>query len=313
MQDYICIKYHIMRCLLFSILVITLAVAGCKPDAGSNATSSLSSLLATAKSDPSPTNMKAYFKEVSAFIADKSNADQVQSSLQTAADFAVEKEQPAMATSFLVPLVKSYSGPKSEANLLNLTKMLQRGNKKTAASILYKGYKETYPNGADIPELQDALPTDQPLSAYMDTTFKTVFENPDEYGLNRQSALSFVDMAEAYAMAKPSDEKSPFYLYRAGEIARSIRTIPKALTIYDWIIEKYPNYEKSATVLFLKGFILENDVKDPQAAKEIYKVFLDKYPSHELSSSVKFLIDNIGKSDAEILEFLEKTGEPKNQ
>lgn len=297
---------------LILTLLISLSITGCKENAGTDDGSmSLSNLLSKAKSDPSTENMSAYFKQVNTAISNQDNQANHPEILQNAADLAIELKQANMATSYLVPLVKSHAGPKSESNLLNLVKMLNMAKKPMAAGVLYQGYKESYPNASADPTLDALINNEQSMSAYMDTTFNSVFKNPDEYGLNRKNALSFVDMAEAYALSKPEDAKAPFYLYRAAEIARSIRTIPKALTIYDWIMDKYPNYEKSATVLFLKGFILENDVKDAQAAKAIYETFISKYPDHELSSSVKFLIDNIGKSDAEILEFLEKSGDSK--
>ena len=77
------------------------------------------------------------------------------------------------------------------------------------------------------------------------------------------------------------------------------------MSIYDWILEKYPNYEKAPTSLFLKGFIIENNIKDDVMAKEIYNKFLSDYPKHDLADDVQFLIDNLGKSDQEILEMIE--------
>lgn len=40
-------------------------------------------------------------------------------------------------------------------------------------------------------------------------------------------------------------------------------------------------------------------------AKSIYNEFLKKYPTHDLADDVQFLIDNLGKSDQEILEMIE--------
>ena len=61
--------------------------------------------------------------------------------------------------------------------------------------------------------------------------------------------------------------------------------------------------------LFLKGFLLENDLKKPEKAKEIYESFMQKYPNHAMAKDVNFLIQNLGKSDKEIIEKINKTSE----
>jgi len=180
-------------------------------------------------------------------------------------------------------------------------------NKKHAAQIIYRNYKELY-GGAPINErLENVLTEDsKDVNVFIDTLFQDIFKEPDQYGLNRAAALRFVDAVEAHALSNPCADGVAENLYRASEIARSIRTLPKTMNIYDWILEDYPDYEKTPTVYFLKGFILENNVEDDEAAKEIYQGFLQKYPSHDLADDVKFLLENMGRSDEEILEFLEQ-------
>ena len=151
----------------------------------------------------------------------------------------------------------------------------------------------------------------QSPTRYIDTIFEQVFRNPDQFGLNRSAALQFVDVAEAQALSDPCNPKSPDYLYRAGEIARSIRTLPKALGIYDWILEEYPDFIKTPTVYFLKGFILENNVEDKDGARQMYRQFIDKYPDHEMADGARFLLENLDKSDEQILEILEEKQKQK--
>ena len=98
-------------------------------------------------------------------------------------------------------------------------------NKTHAASVIYSNYKEKNPSAAKDDNLERLL-TDlsQSPTRYIDTIFEQVFRNPDQFGLNRSAALQFVDVAEAQALSDPCNPISPDYLYRAGEIARSIRT-----------------------------------------------------------------------------------------
>jgi TolA-binding protein len=77
------------------------------------------------------------------------------------------------------------------------------------------------------------------------------------------------------------------------------------MSLYDWIIQYYPKSDKTASVLFLKGFILDSELSRKEEAKKVYNNFLEKYPGDSLANDVKFLLDNLGKSDQEIIKGLE--------
>ena len=63
--------------------------------------------------------------------------------------------------------------------------------------------------------------------------------------------------------------------------------------------------------MFLKGFIIENNIKDDSLALKVYQDFRAKYPEHNLADDAQFLIENIGKSDEEILQMIENKREGK--
>ena len=119
----------------------------------------------------------------------------------------------------------------------------------------------------------------------------------EEGQLNRQAARNYVDVCEAYALTHPNDPKSADYLHKAAETARAIRTIPKALALYDWILEKYPNHDKAPQALFLKAFTYDNNLNDVENARENYEAFLAKYPEDDFADDTKFLLENLGKTD----------------
>lgn len=293
--------------LTLSILILLLSACA---DQSNPQLDEITELLTQAKSNPTRESIDGYFTKVTSFIQEnKADKAMIKPIMQEAAGFASEQKQHSKAISYLIPIIRNYSEDcKSDpAEVLNLAKSMSALNKKHAAKVIYKNYRTNYSSAPADQSLEAILTDDtQNLGAYVDTTFQRVFSNPDQYGLNRAAALKYVDVVEAYALSAPCDEASPEYLYKASEIARSIRTLPKALSIYDWLLEDYPDYEKTPTVFFLKGFILENDVKDEEAARKIYNEFLEKYPQHEMADDVKFLLENMGRSDEEILEFLEK-------
>lgn len=110
---------------------------------------------------------------------------------------------------------------------------------------------------------------------------------------------------EAFAKASPNDKKAPEYLMKAAELQKNQLKLKEAMETYDHIISDFSSSPKAPAALFMKGFILENDMKDPEAAKVIYKDFLAKYPNDELADDVTFSLNNIGKTPEQIIQELQ--------
>lgn len=123
-----------------------------------------------------------------------------------------------------------------------------------------------------------------------------------ETTMNVEKAKIVLETYEKYAANFPEDEKTPEYLFKAGEIYSSVRNTPKALEAYERIYKKFPKYQKTPQTLFLMAFAYENDLKDLNRAKELYQEFLSRYPEHELSKDVRFSLANLGKSPEEIIK-----------
>lgn len=127
-----------------------------------------------------------------------------------------------------------------------------------------------------------------------------------------KAAQTAVESYEAYATAYPQDTMSAQYLFKAGEMYRSLRQFDKAIATYERILKDYNSYSKAPHSLFLMGFTYENDLKDLEKAKLKYEEFLKLYPNHELADDVQFSLSNLGKSPDEIIKaFAEKNNLPQ--
>lgn len=212
-----------------------------------------------------------------------------------------------MSPNYLLPLLRSKENTEDKfQRKIELGDVMININKQHASNVIYKELLRQKPNDSEIIKRQvliDSVALAQ--SDYVQYLFDQILINPDESGINKSSALKYVDAAEALALVSTDNPKTADYLYKAAEVARSMRTMPKAMSIYDWILEDYPNYEKAPTVLFIKGFIMEQDFKKIDEAKAIYTEFVTKYPNHQMASSAQFLLDNMGKSEEEILKSME--------
>lgn len=119
--------------------------------------------------------------------------------------------------------------------------------------------------------------------------------------LNEAAVKSFIELAEKYAALAPDSEKAPEWLYEAAELAGSMHDYDKALALFQTISEKFPNYPKASQVLFMRAFTLDSELKRYDDAKILYQEFLQKYPSDEFADDAQFLLENLGKSEEEII------------
>ena len=131
-----------------------------------------------------------------------------------------------------------------------------------------------------------------------------------EYGADPGNARTKISPLlakyEEYVSHSAGDEKMKVdYLLRAGEMAALVNQYGKALGYYDQVLSDFPNSEKVATALFMKGYTLDDKLKNLEEAKAIYEAFLQKYPDDEFADDTKFLLENLGKSEEEIIRQFE--------
>lgn len=303
---------------LFTVLIVasSLSIWSCKSDGNTT----------TGPSDKTVDFKKAYTDNPSAATANAVISDilnQLKGDVGTAKrakmleygyQVATEQGINARAAGFLFPMLKEAPRHPNADQLFNLGQLMKKLNKESASNTLFKGLQDNHAGFAKLEEAKAAMTTPiSDINVYIKTLGEQLFQEVDNTGINRDAAMSYVDACEAFALAYPNNKDAADNLFKAAEVAKSIRTFPKSLSIYDWIIDKYPDYEKAPTSLFLKGFIIENNLNDDEKAKDIYNKFLQKYPKHDLADDVKFLIDNLGKTDQEILQMIEDKQKEKQK
>jgi tetratricopeptide (TPR) repeat protein len=190
--------------------------------------------------------------------------------------------------------------------LWNLAESMVDKNKPKVASVLFIGFKKRYQGDSRSKETEKYILTEhKDLNAHIKNLATSIFDNPGPKGINELASQEYIDICESFALAFPKDPMAPEYLFRAAEMARALGTLPKMMSLYDWIYAYYPKYKKAPLALFLKGFAMDSDLKNPKEAKNIYEKFLAEHPNDSLVNDVKFLLKNLGKSDEEILKQME--------
>ncbi len=292
------------------ILSVVIIFGSCNFDGSGNANESeaMKEARTAYNTEANQTTGNNYIKAIMDELANTDiKAERRSELLELGYEVATDQRITARRAAFLFPIVKNNIGdPSNISRLFDLGVVMRQLEKSSAANTIFKGIIDQYPDFGKVSEAQSAMSEPiENIDDYIQKLGESIFADPDNTGINRQASLFFVDACEAYATVYNNSPKAPEYLFKAAEVAKSIRTYPKSLSLYDWIVESYPDYEKSATSLFLKGFIIENNLGDDEKAKEIYDLFLEKHPSHDLADDVQFLLENLGKTDEEILEMIE--------
>ena len=124
--------------------------------------------------------------------------------------------------------------------------------------------------------------------------------------LNRELAEEQLKAYAAFTDKFPEDSRSEEFLYKAAELANSMGKTPVALDYYHSFCDKYPKSKKAPYALFLQAFIYENQLKNLDKARALYTSFLTTYPDHDLAKDARFSLDNLGKSEEELIKMFEE-------
>lgn len=131
--------------------------------------------------------------------------------------------------------------------------------------------------------------------------FDTLTLTPDTTKANE-----LIKLYEQYASNYPDDSNSIKYLFRSAEICSNIGKAEESVIIIDKIIKTYPEDKLIPIVMHYKGFLYEERIKDLDKAKKSYEDLIKAFPNSDLAVSAQACIDNLGKTDLEIIKEFEK-------
>jgi tetratricopeptide (TPR) repeat protein len=257
---------------------------------------------------PSDSSAQAVFSAINKFVDVKGYADSTSAKLLIeAARIASAQNQTRQAVDYFKTYIVEYPDRSDVANKLSeVISQIEKLNKPELNQILYKSFSSRFPQDERTAAFQGKIENKDIMADSIVRFIGMNMFNDSTFRLNEERSLLYIDACEMAVMADPTVRDAPEHLHRAAETARTLRDIPKAIELYDWIIEKYPTHNRAATSLFLKAFTYDNDLKDFQKAGTYYNEFLAKYPQNEFAESAKFLLDNLGKSEEELKKMLEE-------
>ena len=132
---------------------------------------------------------------------------------------------------------------------------------------------------------------------------ETISANP---GSAQSQIGELLEKYEEYTAFSEVDlNKKVDYLLRAGEMAVLVNQPDKSLEYYEKILSEYPEHAKAATAMFMKAYTLDDKLEKYDEAKTVYEAFLQQYPNNDFADDTQFLLENLGKSEEEIIKLFE--------
>jgi len=133
-------------------------------------------------------------------------------------------------------------------------------------------------------------------------SLQTSIFDPSKMTLDPVAINQYLNACTIQALLLPDDPQSEFYLHKAAENAYYTQQFPRSLFLYEWFEQAYPQSDKAGQALFMRAFMLDNDLQKFEEAKELYNAFLQKYPEDDFADDAKVLLDNLGKSPEEVIK-----------
>ena len=118
---------------------------------------------------------------------------------------------------------------------------------------------------------------------------KELMESPLELDTARSLALAkkYLEAAEAYR----EDTSAALRLFKAGELFLSVpdREL-EALRAFSLINLRYSESPHAPKALFVSGLVYDNQLRNPEKAREQWILFIEKYPTHPYAEQIMQLI-----------------------
>ena len=124
--------------------------------------------------------------------------------------------------------------------------------------------------------------------------------------LDQGTAMFAMRVYDEYASYVPDEQKSPDYLFKAGELANSMQLSQPALGYFTRLTNKYPSYKNTPYAIFMQGMIYDDQLKDTAGARKMYKQVIEKFPNTQLAKDAETSIGHLGKSVEELVREFEQ-------
>jgi tetratricopeptide (TPR) repeat protein len=287
------------RLLLFFIIV--LGFASCKNEPHVQIQNEIMQLELVVKEDAEQEDIETLLETYQSYISDYSSDSNSPVYLVRAAELLSRINRPQSAIELLEKGYREYyNSLHNSTNGLFLGNILrEKSQNELLAQIVYKSTLEMYPNANEIKK--KIIDSTLSVPQLLDNISELIF-NENTGKIDFLQANNYIEGSVFFTMLQPDNKLAPEYLFKASEASRAIQKYSRTIDLYEWLISDYMDYNKIGQVHFLYAFTLDNDLGRIEEAKIAYNNFIEKFPNSDFIDDAKFLIENLGKSEEEIIE-----------
>ncbi len=125
--------------------------------------------------------------------------------------------------------------------------------------------------------------------------------------IRRTVAGQYIQTASQWIETARDTARAAKYGFQAADVARNTGDFDKAIAIYDRLEQRFGAHRDiGAKALFAKAFVLDNNLKQIDRARQAYQAVLDKYPDAAIARQVPAALQALGKSEEELLKMLKE-------
>jgi tetratricopeptide (TPR) repeat protein len=137
-------------------------------------------------------------------------------------------------------------------------------------------------------------------------SLETIIFADSEAKADTKPGMKLIRFYAKFYQLSEKDSLAIDMLFKAGEVSMGIGQSNLAVKYFRTINEDHPDFYKAPEALFLSGFCEENLNKDTAQARFLYESFVEQFPKHKLADDARFSIQNMGKSDEDLIKMFEE-------
>jgi outer membrane protein assembly factor BamD (BamD/ComL family) len=138
--------------------------------------------------------------------------------------------------------------------------------------------------------------------------YATAANEPIDVNKGNIAVMSYINYVDSF----PNDSLSEKYLFKAAEVANSIKQYKNAVLFFERYAKDYSNNSKAAAAMFLEAFIFENNLSKYGEAHKVYTKLIELYPKSKFAEDAAICIINLGKSPDELIKEFEAKNKKMN-
>jgi len=149
------------------------------------------------------------------------------------------------------------------------------------------------------------------LSILQSEIDKLELRSKSDSALTRPEALRLLNIYQDRYNLIPADTVAISGLFEAARIADGLGKYDKAIELLGVFHDATLNAERRAEAAFLVAFIYDAHLKNVNKATDYYNKVIQLYPTSTWAQQAKDALHLVGKSDEELIRFLEEKSRQK--